>query len=331
MDKKRNLKYDILKVIALFCIILAHVNPNGFIFQLRNFDVPLMIIISVWLSISLTERRSFNYKKYIFKRIKRLVIPTWSFLTIYFILNFIWGNVFSMKTIFLSYSLISGIGYVRVIRIYLYIAILAPILYYLINKVSRKYIIIFMVLEYIIYIFLIRLSFHLSGALNVIFTATFLDFIGYSFIIFIAIFTYKINRKNSLLLSVIFMVCFFILMINYNFEPTQNFKYPLRIYYLTYAFSIIYLLNFLLDFINNKFRIKENKFILYISKNSMWIYLWHILYISKVNTMFINLHLGCCFRFIIIILLAIITTSIQNEFLKYFKKFVLKRIYKNNF
>ena len=46
----RNYTYDLLKVIALICILLAHVNPPGVIFQLRNFDVPLMILISVWLS-----------------------------------------------------------------------------------------------------------------------------------------------------------------------------------------------------------------------------------------------------------------------------------------
>lgn len=62
LKKERILRYDILKVIALLCIILAHVNPNGLVFQLRNFDVPLMIIISVWLSIPLIEKNHLTIK-----------------------------------------------------------------------------------------------------------------------------------------------------------------------------------------------------------------------------------------------------------------------------
>jgi fucose 4-O-acetylase-like acetyltransferase len=44
--QSRDIRFDILKVIGLFCIILAHVSPPSLIFQLRNFDVPLMVMIS---------------------------------------------------------------------------------------------------------------------------------------------------------------------------------------------------------------------------------------------------------------------------------------------
>ena len=41
---------DFLKTLGLFCIILAHVNAPGFVMQLRNFDVPLMVILSGMLA-----------------------------------------------------------------------------------------------------------------------------------------------------------------------------------------------------------------------------------------------------------------------------------------
>lgn len=41
---------DFLKLVGLFCIILAHVGPPAVVMQLRNFDVPLMVILSGMLA-----------------------------------------------------------------------------------------------------------------------------------------------------------------------------------------------------------------------------------------------------------------------------------------
>ena len=109
---KRNYALDILKVIALMAIMLAHVSPSGFIFQLRNFDVPLMIMISVWLSLRTIKSEKFKYSKYIYSRAKRLIVPTWIFLTIYFFICYFKGEIISIQDIVMSYTMIDGIGYV---------------------------------------------------------------------------------------------------------------------------------------------------------------------------------------------------------------------------
>ena len=110
---------DYLKVIGLFCIILAHVCTNPLIFQIRNFDVPLMVIISGFLAIDSYKRSVKNNNSllsYYSKRIKRLVIPTWIFLTFYFFIIYIVGGgvnfPYDLKTVFGSYLLLDGIGYV---------------------------------------------------------------------------------------------------------------------------------------------------------------------------------------------------------------------------
>ena len=46
---------DVLKFLGVFCIFLAHVNPPSFLFQIRNFDVILMCMISIYIYL--------NYKK----------------------------------------------------------------------------------------------------------------------------------------------------------------------------------------------------------------------------------------------------------------------------
>ena len=86
MSKTTDYKYiNFLKTIALLCIILAHVNPPTIVFQIRNFDVVLMMLISSYLG--LISKKNYNYFSYILSRIKRLIIPTWIFLTIFFIIN----------------------------------------------------------------------------------------------------------------------------------------------------------------------------------------------------------------------------------------------------
>ncbi|MDK0956484.1 acyltransferase family protein [Clostridium perfringens] len=320
MNKSRNINYDILKVIALFGIMLAHIGPNKVVFQLRNFDVPMMIIISVWLSLSIYNKDNFNYKIYLLKRIKRLVKPTWIFLTIYFLFYWIFKGSISIKTIILSYTLINGIGYVWIIRIYIYVAIITPIYSYIYNNLKIFSIIIIILIEYLIYAFLIKFSFIVNERIRLFLTISILDFVGYSFVVWIAILTYKLSIRNRFLVSIFSAILFIFLAVKYNFIPTQEFKYPIRLYYLSYAFSIIFMLDFFVEWIDNKYSIKKSKIIIYISSNSMWIYLWHILYIPLVNKFFVNLQFGYIIRFIVIAFLAIITTSLQNLFYYKFKK-----------
>ena len=118
MKTERRKDIDILKTIALLCIILAHVYPPDNLFQIRNFDVVMMIMISAYLG--LNNYKNGNYFKYLLKRICRLVIPTWIFLIIFFLINYIFKiNNFSFSQIVDSFKLNYGIGYVWIIRIYL--------------------------------------------------------------------------------------------------------------------------------------------------------------------------------------------------------------------
>ena len=79
----RDEKIDFLRFLCLAMIILAHMYPPGIIFQIRNFDVPLMVLVA-----SLSFRASFRaqaYMSYLWSRAKRLILPVWIFLSIYFL------------------------------------------------------------------------------------------------------------------------------------------------------------------------------------------------------------------------------------------------------
>ena len=161
MLKDRVIFIDYLKVIGLFCIILAHVCSNQYILQVRNFDVPLMVIISGFLAIDSYKRSIENNSSlfsYYWKRISRLLIPTWIFLSLYFALVFLFvlivkGNYpYSSSTILRSFLLLDGIGYVWIIRVYLICSILTPVFFYFNDKIksnSMKFII--LLIMYVLY------------------------------------------------------------------------------------------------------------------------------------------------------------------------------------
>lgn len=168
-NNNRILYIDYLKVLGLFLIILAHVCNNPYIFQIRNFDVPLMVMISGVLSIE-SYRKSISKNnsiiKYYWKRIERLCIPTWIFLTIFFILSYVatmltGKNFYTFGTVVRSYLLIDGIGYVWVIRVYLLCALITPIIVYLNNKISNSIIkVCILAVIYILYELMIYFNFN---------------------------------------------------------------------------------------------------------------------------------------------------------------------------
>lgn len=126
------IKYlDFMKCIGLMCVIIAHVGSPDWLFMLRNFDVPMMVVIS-----SILGQKSFQkYRslgsgsiRFCVERAKRLVYPTWIFLVIFFALMVVTGNVFDVAYYLYSFALTRyGIGYVWIILIYLYSALMIPV------------------------------------------------------------------------------------------------------------------------------------------------------------------------------------------------------------
>lgn len=285
----RNEKIDVLRAFGLFMVILAHVSPPDIIFQLRNFDVPLMVLIG-GLSFSISYK-NIPYLQYIRDRFIRLVFPVWIFLTIFF------GSMFFLnlpmpdtRKIIGSYLLLSGIGYVWIVRVFLLVAIVAPLLSFF-NKKCKSDIIFFAILIvlYFSYEFLVlyRESFGHSSLYvldNVVFYC-----VPYAVVFSIGMrIIYYDNRKIGVLAAIFFAAFIFLAYNNYKikneFVYTQLFKYPPTIYYFSYALMVGMLLWYfsdklvrLLDFFGLK------RLVLFYGKNSIWIYLWHIMFLEFID------------------------------------------------
>ena len=132
MNKERDLNIDVLRAVGLLLIILAHVHSPFSLHQFRSFDVPMMMFVS-GLAMAAHPQSAIGGWAWLWKRVKRLVFPVWIFLGLYFAFLFLVHKVvaFHLPTfqkIVESFLLLDGIGYVWVIRVFLILAVLTPLL-----------------------------------------------------------------------------------------------------------------------------------------------------------------------------------------------------------
>lgn len=133
----RDNSIDILRFLALTAIIVAHISPSEWIFQLRNFDVPLMIFLSGEVFF-ISKGSNLQYSKYIYKRFKRLVLPTWIFITLYLFPSLIFDPVgFKYDRAFNYYMLITD-WRIWIIRVFFIIALVSPMIKSLTSRLSKK-------------------------------------------------------------------------------------------------------------------------------------------------------------------------------------------------
>ena len=328
---KRDTYIDLLRFIGVTLVILAHVKTPILIHSLRCFDVPLMVFISGLSYGGKTVNSSL--KHYYLSRTKRLIVPVYVFLTIYFTLLYLLGNDQSLTTIIASYALLNtgSIGYVWIIKVFLLIMLVTPLLL----KCSKR--LTLSLLWILIFIMLICNEIICISIIPVInvsrFKFVFIEIvpyiIGYSAVFLLGSKLRYSNREDEnvsifILLFLEFLLCSIYYISNQSFN-IQYYKYPPQSFFIIYGMLISVILwrlrnqNFLR-------RISQSRAILFIGRNTIWIYLWHIIYIIFANK-FISNWIG---QYIFIYLTSIFSFYVQYRiilklinryqwsFLKYF-------------
>lgn len=315
--KSRDYSLDILRTIGILLIFLAHTECSFLIKQLRNFDVILLVIISGYV-----YKEPQNYFNYIWKRMKRLAFPTWTFLTIFFLsiylVKYIFNveiNILNVKTIASSYLFWLGIGFVWIIRVYIGTSILSPIL---LKKLNGN--LIYILVE--IFTLIIIKNYKYDEIIKMMFLLP-----------YILIFCYgkllkdeKISLKKFTLVLGILIIAFMVLKKDIYIN-IQNYKYLPRMVYIWYGIFVSNLLFLIKDKINLKNKILNN-FCKYIGKSTMWFYLLHIIiyyFITFLKKYVIDLNWIVEYIFLVILSLFILVV----------KDYILRKLYKifpdNNF
>jgi len=338
--KKRDQSIDIMRLIWLLLIILAHtISPQTLIFQLRNFDVPMMVVISGMSFFLSNNNRKIDLKWYYIKRIVRLILPTWVFLSIFFIITYLinyitWNNfLFEWKIIwtFLLFQWATSIWYVWIIRVFLLVALINPLLYKIYNKFNKVIFILILLIIYIIYSLLINYFPFSWKNIGDIFIHQYIYYlIPYWILSGFWILLVNLKLKNRLIwIWLLFSILIWILfskywLDNFKFFP-QDFKYPARDYYLIWWLFISFLISTVFIKINLKWFFKS--ILEFFSSFSLWLYFWHIIILTIINS---NLNINNWYKkFIIVLFITIIIMYIHKRFFNYILKFFKKKTQKN--
>lgn len=302
----RDLSIDVLRCLGLLCIMLVHILPPRFLAEFRIFDVCLMVFISASL-----YKPVKNIQTYYWKRICRLLIPTWIFVSVYLLYRFIMGNILMSADQLVPWELINTyllvdvhLGPIWVIRVFLLMALVSPLLYFFsLKKIPFKIGILFLMFllqSVLVYGVSCIDSFYVNFYLNKFVLYLF----GYSFVAYAAM---CIRTKNLYLLIICILASAFLLIVPQiydSFQPCSSFKYPPRGYYLIYGVSISYILWY---FRYKILKIFNNKLFVFIGQNTLWLYFYHILFVELANK-FLS---SWTVRFIFVVLLSVLFYSIQ--------------------
>ena len=153
---KRDISIDVLRGIALLSIVVTHVLPPAIVWQFFDFNVCLIVFIS-GVSFSLHSNPKIDVGFFV-KRFKRILCPTWIFLTIYFgaiavsellLRGSLQMNPYEIAKIYLLQSN----WYVWVMRVFLLTSLFSPLTMSLYKYIGIKGIYVFGVLSLVVFEF----------------------------------------------------------------------------------------------------------------------------------------------------------------------------------
>lgn len=308
---KRDPRIDFLRVLGTILVIMAHTGAPTLIQNIRTFDVSMLMFISGMSFVF--SYKDISLKNYMKKRVKKLLIPTYTLLFFIFVFSFLACTIsnrdqlFSLYDIFHSFLLLNdGMGYIWIVRVYIMIALFSWFSIKLFE--TNKYLVKKCLCLIAVLLILCEAGGFLYGT-NISLDSYIIEVIPYCLVFFLGMMVAKFPKclNFMILLSGIVLI---IMQIWYNFHDAgfspDSYKYPPSIYYLSYGLTVTGILLKISP--NIHLRVLE-----WLSKNSFTIYLFHILILlaySFLEDLFAAPLLSMWVIKFFIILLASITASL---------------------
>ena len=228
---------------------------------------------------------------------------------------------FSSHTILSSFLLLSGIGYVWIIRVFILVSLIAPftISYYKFPDKTPKQTFIAVFVVYAVYEILFRYIPNSDQTfLKIMLNDIFYMAIPYGCIFFLGTRLYAMSAKSMFIASIISLLlfvayAFFLYELNGHIIPTQNYKYPPTAYYIFYAMFASIGLYWLFQ-TNIYSHIPGKGYVAFLGRSSMWIYLWHILVLYLMSWAHISINFAL--KYIVVLSAAVGIALVQMYLLK---------------
>jgi fucose 4-O-acetylase-like acetyltransferase len=331
----RDSSIDFLRTLGLFLVTLVHVNTLYSVDLLAYYGVPLMVFVSALCAKS--NDTTFSGKNLV-HRITRLLVPLWIFQTLYWII-FYKLETPSLYTMIQSYVLLSVTPYTWIIRVFLVLACLSPLLLRLARRCKNIYMMIVISIalqEILCYLYAHYSILHLPG-LKIFIRDYILYTIPYSLIFVLAVFLKNLTRKRQIhimlftgVLLIVATLCF--LGISDDWKSSYwlyLYKFPPRYMYTLYGLFCVQLLYLFREYYTY---IGQFKLVRWISENSLWIYFFHIPLINYFPFNILNIlssEFSFVLRWMIVIIIACLCVALQNKIIGVLKT-VVANFSKNN-
>lgn len=264
-----------------------------------------------------------GYKSYVWKRFLRIIVPTWIFLFIYhitwntllIITNHHINMIDQLGKMFIDMSLMTS-WYPWIMRLFFIVALLAPLVYPLISRLSKRYLALFVLAGIIINECIVSIMGRGLPASDwkMIIVMVF----PYLMIFSIGSRVMEFTRKEISLWAFTFF-CFFVLLLAYHYKQSgeyislQSYKYPPQAYYISYGLCCTFLLWMFKGIIVKLLdKCKFLNFCVFIGQHTLWIYLWHILFVIIAKE---TIESPLC-RFVFVYAGAVLFTFIHTQILK---------------
>lgn len=277
-SQSRNTAIDFVRAICVLLIVLAHVSVPEYLLNIRCFDVVCLVFLSGMSYELSTRKKHEGYFHYLWRRIKKLLIPTYIILTVIFATVFIVNGSsepIGLVKMIESYLLYDGIGYVWFVRVTLMLAVVSPLLLIAQNKLSQMQQIITFLILVAVYVGLI--SVHKSNILpywpNLFIYLYPIFLLGYGVVYAFGMQYYKLDHKTKVGVFCLLFICFIIAYLC-GAKSVNADKYPPGMLYLSYGVMWAIALYELFKKLNIK---KVPWMFSFLSKNSFDIYLYHII------------------------------------------------------
>lgn len=328
---QRDMRLDFMRAFGTLTIIVPHVLSPNILVQIRAFDVVMLVFVSgmSYAYQAMCNKQSYGYYQYIKKRCKKLLIPTIILIfAVYCSVNIVSialsnGVYYSVQDLVKSLLLFEdGIGYVWIIKVYLGLALIAPLIWKYIDRIDNEFFL-FLVCS-IIYIFCCVVQVVIQNinvpVINVIFEEYIFYIVAYAIPFFVGMYTCKKSkdRKNTNAIWILFFVYVQIVVVmgGGGFTPNSN-KYPPSVYYLSYGIACSVII----------YRIAPTKVgacIRWLSKNSLVFYLVHVFWVIWISLIVNNLKIQILnifwVKYILVVLLTVLTIVGSNYSLALFKE-----------
>ena len=302
---------DYLRGLSLFAIIIIHViawhdtliitkySQVPFFFYLRDFlqfSVVTLVVcsgFSLYKSHGKLALKKKDITDFYVKRIKRILLPWWVFLTIFFLVHAVIKILFnreltdlSGRFILLSFLMAGGIGFGWLIILMLVLSLLFPFLKYWYDYFDRKIIFVIFASAYLLSIFL----FNILGRPVVILAVSFV--LGWSIVYFVGFLLEGLYNehpfvKKELQLTFAFAFLFIVIGAAYMHLGLSRMlylnKYPPSPYYLSFGLMMTFILLTLFFSCKHFIHAHLKRVLSFFSSNSFWLFMWNALTISLIT------------------------------------------------